>query len=259
MALIPPPVFRLTKQSLMAEALARIEGAGELLDRAVLDVWSSAETHAHIREYLHRTLGKWLAALERAYGTMRPYNISAPTMSPGPCQPPVSRNRICTTFRSQAIHHLLEQRRERTMSKPVVMRYNADLNRAMPALTSAIAELGYTAKTAHTENGLITFETGMSIWSWTGQKLSVHVVDVRDGIQISIGGSMKPLSALLQAYDWGESRKIATKVFDQLGSVLGPGELVRGSISRGVRDALIPTLIIGLIFIVLCILAMAVL
>jgi enoyl-CoA hydratase len=58
LALIPPPVYRLTKQALRAEALERIERAGEPLDRAALDVWSAAETHAHIREYLRRTLGK---------------------------------------------------------------------------------------------------------------------------------------------------------------------------------------------------------
>jgi enoyl-CoA hydratase len=58
LALIPPPVFRLTKQSLRAEALERIDNAGMSLDQAALEVWSEAETHAHIREYLRRTLGK---------------------------------------------------------------------------------------------------------------------------------------------------------------------------------------------------------
>jgi hypothetical protein len=58
LALIPPTVYRLTKQSLRAEALGRIEQAGEQPDRAALEVWSAAETHAHIREYLRRTLGK---------------------------------------------------------------------------------------------------------------------------------------------------------------------------------------------------------
>ena len=58
LALIPPQVYRLTKQSLRAEALARIDGASAPQEQAVLDVWSAAETHAHIREYLRRTLGK---------------------------------------------------------------------------------------------------------------------------------------------------------------------------------------------------------
>ena len=58
LALIPPPVYRLTKQSLRAEALERIERAGEQPDRAGLEVWSATETHAQIRDYLRRTLDK---------------------------------------------------------------------------------------------------------------------------------------------------------------------------------------------------------
>jgi enoyl-CoA hydratase len=58
LAQIPPPVYRLTKHSLRAEALARIEKSAELHDGAALEVWLAEETHAHIREYLRRTLGK---------------------------------------------------------------------------------------------------------------------------------------------------------------------------------------------------------
>jgi enoyl-CoA hydratase/carnithine racemase len=58
LALIPPQVYRLTKQSLRAEALERIERTSELLDQAAQEVWTAAETHAHVREYLRRTLRK---------------------------------------------------------------------------------------------------------------------------------------------------------------------------------------------------------
>ena len=58
LALIPPQAYRLTKQSLRAVALERMDRAGEPQDRAALEVWSAAETHAHVREYLRRTLGK---------------------------------------------------------------------------------------------------------------------------------------------------------------------------------------------------------
>src|SRR5262249_12928397 len=54
LALIPPPVYRMTKQALRAESLERIERASELHDQAALEVWTAAETHAHIREYLRR-------------------------------------------------------------------------------------------------------------------------------------------------------------------------------------------------------------
>src|SRR5262249_22689612 len=58
LALIPPEVFRLTKQSLRAEALERIEKSSELLDPAALEIWSAAETHAHIGEYMRRAVRK---------------------------------------------------------------------------------------------------------------------------------------------------------------------------------------------------------
>jgi hypothetical protein len=49
---------RQVRKSLGAEALERIEQAGEQRDWAALEMWSAAETHAQIREYLRRTLGK---------------------------------------------------------------------------------------------------------------------------------------------------------------------------------------------------------
>jgi enoyl-CoA hydratase len=58
LATIPSETFRLTKQSLRAQALERIDRTSELHDRAVLEVWSAAETHAHIQEYLRRTIRK---------------------------------------------------------------------------------------------------------------------------------------------------------------------------------------------------------
>jgi enoyl-CoA hydratase len=58
LALIPPQAYRLTKQSLRAEALQRVDRASEPHEQAVLEVWSAAQTHAHIREYLRRTVRK---------------------------------------------------------------------------------------------------------------------------------------------------------------------------------------------------------
>jgi enoyl-CoA hydratase len=58
LAQVPPQVYRLTKQALRAPAVERIERAGEPQDQAALEVWAAAETRAHVREYLRRTLGK---------------------------------------------------------------------------------------------------------------------------------------------------------------------------------------------------------
>jgi enoyl-CoA hydratase len=58
LASIPPQVHRLTKQALRAEALERIERTGAMLDPEALEMWSADETHAHIRDYMRRTVGK---------------------------------------------------------------------------------------------------------------------------------------------------------------------------------------------------------
>jgi enoyl-CoA hydratase len=58
LAQIPAATYRLTKQALRAEAVERIEKMSERQDQAALEVWSTPQTHAHIREYLRRTLGK---------------------------------------------------------------------------------------------------------------------------------------------------------------------------------------------------------
>jgi len=55
LAALPPEVFRMTKQALRAEALARMDGAAEY-DRAAHALWSRPETHERIRDYLQRTV-----------------------------------------------------------------------------------------------------------------------------------------------------------------------------------------------------------
>src|SRR5262245_62644871 len=57
LALIPPAAFRLTKQSLRAAVLEWMD-AGDVRDQAALEAWTDPQTHAHIREYLRRTLRK---------------------------------------------------------------------------------------------------------------------------------------------------------------------------------------------------------
>ncbi|WP_420129614.1 enoyl-CoA hydratase/isomerase family protein [Longimicrobium sp.] len=57
LASLPPEVFRETKQTLRADALARMDGAAEY-DRRVHALWSAPETHARIRAYMERIARK---------------------------------------------------------------------------------------------------------------------------------------------------------------------------------------------------------
>lgn len=58
LAQIPPQVFGLTKQSLRAEALQRIEAGSERYDPIVIELWAAPETRERIQEYLRKTLRK---------------------------------------------------------------------------------------------------------------------------------------------------------------------------------------------------------
>ncbi|MFT3878544.1 MAG: enoyl-CoA hydratase/isomerase family protein [Gemmatales bacterium] len=58
LAMIPSMAYRLTKQSLRAEALERIDHAGKQADQMMLELWSSPQTHAHLLDYLRRAKGK---------------------------------------------------------------------------------------------------------------------------------------------------------------------------------------------------------
>lgn len=120
------------------------------------------------------------------------------------------------------------------MAKPTVIEYSADLNKAVKAVTTVIARLGYTLGQVDKENGIVTFETGMSMYSWAGQKMSAQILDLEEGtVQITIGGSRKAHGAQIQVYDWGESGKISGKIFKELDGILGEGKAIQGSKDSG--------------------------
>ena len=143
------------------------------------------------------------------------------------------------------------------MAKPVVMEYAADESKAIKAVTAVIARLGYTLKGVDQANGLVSFETGVSLSSWAGQSMSVHVMDVGDSVRITIGGTMKAHGAQVQVYDWGEAAKIAGKVFEQLDGILGPGRLVSGSVTSGGNNALAVVVLVVVVVAVLLLIAVS--
>jgi hypothetical protein len=50
-----------------------------------------------------------------------------------------------------------------TIPKPVIIEYSVGAQDAIKAVTAAIARLGYALKSVDKENGVIVFETGMSM------------------------------------------------------------------------------------------------
>jgi hypothetical protein len=131
------------------------------------------------------------------------------------------------------------------MAAPIVMQYQADSERAINALTAVIARLGYTLNAVNNRNVLVTFETGMSESSWAGQRMSAHVLPVANAVQITITGTRKAHGAQLQLADFGEARGIATKVFEELNTVLGQGRLISGQLRHEEITAAATVLLVG--------------
>jgi len=114
------------------------------------------------------------------------------------------------------------------------MQYQADSDRAINALTAVIPRLGYTLNAVDNQNGLVTFETWMHLSSWDGQSMSAHVLPVPGAVQITIIGTRKAHGAQLERASLQFADfVIATKVFKQLNTILGQGQLVGGSLLHG--------------------------
>ena len=113
------------------------------------------------------------------------------------------------------------------MDPPIVVQYETNAASALSALTAVVARLGHTLGAVDNQNGIVTFETGMSRSSWA-YKMSAPVLSTGSAVQITISGTRKPQGAQLQIAEFGEARNIATKVFDQLIPILGQGQLIGG-------------------------------
>jgi hypothetical protein len=107
------------------------------------------------------------------------------------------------------------------------------------------------------QNGIVTFETGMSMSSWAGQRMSAHVLPTDSVVQITISGTRKAHGAQLQIADFGEARTIATKVFDQLTPILGEGQLISGSPQRELSTEVVVAIFVVLAIIVAVVVAVA--
>lgn len=58
LAAIPDAAFRLAKRQLRAPALERADALAAAIDAEAAEAWASPETHAHVRAYLDRAIGK---------------------------------------------------------------------------------------------------------------------------------------------------------------------------------------------------------
>ena len=100
---------------------------------------------------------------------------------------------------------------------PIISRtYPLPREQVFDKALAAATKLKYRIADTDKANGLIRFKTAMSWLSWTGQDMSISIVDTGIGnCTVDISGVRNP-SNFVQVYDWGEPGMIAKKVFKQM-------------------------------------------
>lgn len=103
------------------------------------------------------------------------------------------------------------------MASAEIRTYRASLDAVFAAGQRAVRDLGYKIDAIDRTNGLLNFKTGISWSSWAGQEMSAMFVDNSDGtIEVSVTGRRSQSGVVLQVYDWGEAKKIATKLLAEI-------------------------------------------
>lgn len=108
------------------------------------------------------------------------------------------------------------------MSEAVTKVYKSTQAEIYSAAQRAIRDLGYKVDRLDRTNGLLTFKTGLSWKSWAGQEMSIMLIDVSSTeVEVSISGKRNQTGVIVQLYDWGEVKGIASKVLEVMDEYLG--------------------------------------
>ena len=103
------------------------------------------------------------------------------------------------------------------MSRSVVRNYNVPPEEVFVACVQAIQKLGYKAGQSDRTNGLVTFKTGTSLWSFQGQDMSIVILDSGNGTtNVSIAWKIHKSGMNPQRFDWGEGVRIGNRIAREL-------------------------------------------
>ena len=107
------------------------------------------------------------------------------------------------------------------MPKSIVRNYNTSPKKVFAACVQIVQKLGYKTNQLDKTNGLITFKTGMSIWTFQGQEMSIIILDSGNGVtNINITAKIHKSGINPQICDWGEGEKIGNKIVAELDLIL---------------------------------------
>lgn len=102
------------------------------------------------------------------------------------------------------------------MADAVQEKYSAPRAQVLAAVEAAVNSLGY--KVVEQGEDFLEFKTGLSMKTWSGQRMEARVVDEENG------GSVLRLvrQGSGQLYDWGEKKEVTARFFAAVASSLPP-------------------------------------
>jgi hypothetical protein len=109
------------------------------------------------------------------------------------------------------------------MSSPTTETFDAPPDNVFMAVQAAAQQVAKKVEGVDPQNRTLYFNTGMSLWSWKGQNVSVSVTDAGGGrSQLQVGAQIDRRGAnKLQVIDWGEGGRVAKKLIAKTREQLG--------------------------------------
>jgi len=110
------------------------------------------------------------------------------------------------------------------MAEPVTETFTEPPDTVFAAAQAVAEQMAKSIEQVDPATRTIYFNTGMSIWSWNGQNMTVQVADAGDGgSRLEVGGRIKRSGlSSIQVVSWGEAgrvaKKFAKRVREQLGA-----------------------------------------
>ena len=99
-------------------------------------------------------------------------------------------------------------------NEPEAHHYDVPVDRLHHAVLAAVAERGrWKVQSDEGPGGAVRFNTGLSIWSWSGQDMEAATAADSGGSTLTIGGTVAQRGmGKAQQVSWGEAGRIAAKL-----------------------------------------------
>lgn len=107
----------------------------------------------------------------------------------------------------------------RFMPRSEEQQYDASPERVYSAALKAIAELGYSVIGSDSQSGIVSFNTGMSWRSWSGQNMTITVIGDLSLTRVAVTGGLAKKGTIVtggQLTGWGEKGAVTRRFLEAL-------------------------------------------